>query len=312
MRVAGLNTVDVLGDLVENYNVTEFVPGHMSYRQAMPRLLREVGWAVESDEFTEIEDPDPENHKARQRELINEIEEARKQLEDQQSSKKKGILGFWRKSKLPDRKEWETYEEEKGREQAALEGAAVDENLSKDALEAKADGVLFDVEALQREVAELAAQGVMVKELPASTLPPMKINLRDSVGSMGSDFYSDKGKSPITNGNREATWSPAKEKEAKPNLESPPPEENRRSSWNPAVAAAAAASALGFGAKPAMDRASTQPLDLETSRVSDERPPIITSPTAPVLPPIHLEHNAWADEFDEDFGKEKEMTLTFE
>ena len=79
MRVAGLAPVLVSG--VENINVTDLVPGHMAYRAAMPRLLREVGWIVESDEFTEIEDPDPENHEKRQRELINEIEEARKELE---------------------------------------------------------------------------------------------------------------------------------------------------------------------------------------------------------------------------------------
>jgi hypothetical protein len=33
--------------------------------------------------------------------------------------------------------------------------------------------------------------------------------------------------------------------------------------------------------------------------------------TAPVVP-INVEHNAWADEFEEDFGKEGEMTMTFE
>jgi hypothetical protein len=57
-------------------DVTEFVPGHMAYRTAIPKLLREAGWLVESDEFVEIEDPDPENHEQRQRELISEIEEA--------------------------------------------------------------------------------------------------------------------------------------------------------------------------------------------------------------------------------------------
>ena len=51
MRVAGLASVDVTG--VENVNVTEFVPGHMAYRAAMPKLLREVGWIVESDDEDE-------------------------------------------------------------------------------------------------------------------------------------------------------------------------------------------------------------------------------------------------------------------
>lgn len=54
-KVAGLAPVDIPG--VENIDVTEFVNGHMAYRTAMPRLLREVGWEVTSDEFSEIEDP---------------------------------------------------------------------------------------------------------------------------------------------------------------------------------------------------------------------------------------------------------------
>ncbi|KAK4989845.1 hypothetical protein LTR28_001544, partial [Elasticomyces elasticus] len=95
MRVAGLAPVEIPG--IENTNVTELVPGHMAYRGAMPKLLRHVGWAVESDEFTEIEDPDPENHEKRQRELINEIEEARKQLE--KKPEKKGIRGWLSKNK---------------------------------------------------------------------------------------------------------------------------------------------------------------------------------------------------------------------
>jgi Protein of unknown function (DUF726) len=56
MRVAGLAPVDQIPGL-ENIDVTALVPGHMAYRTAMPRLLREVGWAVDSDEFVEIEDP---------------------------------------------------------------------------------------------------------------------------------------------------------------------------------------------------------------------------------------------------------------
>ncbi len=56
MRVAGLAPInDVPG--LENIDVTALVPGHMAYRTAMPRLLREVGWTVSGDEFVEIEDP---------------------------------------------------------------------------------------------------------------------------------------------------------------------------------------------------------------------------------------------------------------
>src|SRR3978361_1789480 len=110
MRVAGLKEIQV--PTIENVNVTELVPGHMAYRTAMPKLLREVGWEVESDEFTEIEDPDPENHEKRQRELINEIEEARKEF-GRQEREAKGKFGFLRRNKkaATSKKEWETYQE---------------------------------------------------------------------------------------------------------------------------------------------------------------------------------------------------------
>ncbi|KAJ8606310.1 hypothetical protein MRB53_041061 [Persea americana] len=86
----GLASVNVKG--IENIDVTEDVPGHMAYRGMMPTLLDKVGWAVESLEYTEIEDPDPENHEKRQRELLDEIEEARKQLDEQ--PEKRGIQGL--------------------------------------------------------------------------------------------------------------------------------------------------------------------------------------------------------------------------
>lgn len=56
MRVAGLAPVEDVPGL-ENLDVTNLVDGHMAYRAAMPRLLREIGWTVLGDEFAEIEDP---------------------------------------------------------------------------------------------------------------------------------------------------------------------------------------------------------------------------------------------------------------
>src|ERR1700712_2965361 len=178
MKVSGLAPVEVPG--IESVDVTEFVPGHMAYRAAMPRLLREVGWIVESDEFTEIEDPDPENHEKRQRELINEIEEARKQLQE----KPKSRFGFFKRKKLVEKKEWEMYDE-------AIRNGTDD----KETLEGKANGVLFDIEALQKEVADLAAQGITVKELPKSTLPPMKLNLGASGAFTPEKRYDEEDRS---------------------------------------------------------------------------------------------------------------------
>lgn len=160
MRVAGLASVDVTG--IENIDVSKYVPGHMAYRTAMPKLLREVGWAVTSDEFTEIEDPDPDNHEARQRQLINEIEEARKEMAEKQG--KKG-WGWFKRKKAVEKKSWEIYDD---RSQKGADGEIKDPHGDP-------DGVLFDVEAIRKEAVELAAQGLEVKQLE-STLPVLKID----------------------------------------------------------------------------------------------------------------------------------------
>ena len=161
MRVAGLASVDVSG--VENFDVTKYVPGHMAYRTAMPKLLREVGWEVMSDEFTEIEDPDPDNHEARQRQLINEIEEARKDMAEKKE--KKGWAGWFKRKKVAEKKSWEIYDD---RSQKGRDGETKDPHGDP-------DGLLFDVEAIKKEAVELAAHGLEVKQLE-STLPALKIN----------------------------------------------------------------------------------------------------------------------------------------
>ena len=168
MRVAGLKSVDFSG--IENIDVSKYVNGHMAYRTQMPKLLRELGWAVTADEFTEIEDPDPDNHEARQRQLINEIEEARKELEQKQD--KKG-WGWFKRKKAAEKKPWEIYDD---RSQKGAEGEPGE-------LKGDPDGVLFDVEAIKKEAVELAAQGMEVKQLE-STLPALKIdNAKQENGS---------------------------------------------------------------------------------------------------------------------------------
>ncbi|TLS28444.1 hypothetical protein PpBr36_00421 [Pyricularia pennisetigena] len=186
-RVAGLAPVEGIPG-VENMDVSEFVQGHMDYRAKMPRLLRECGWIVESDEFTEIEDPDPENHAARQRELINEIEEARKEMEKENKANKGGWLSFGRKRKAPKRKDWEIYEDQGDKN--ANGGAAAPSGKTEDK-EGNNHGVLFDVDAIRAELAKEASRGgeaaeeiLQVRELP-STLPPMKLSTANLIPSPG-------------------------------------------------------------------------------------------------------------------------------
>ncbi|KAG6363432.1 hypothetical protein INS49_008531 [Diaporthe citri] len=173
--VAGLNPIENIPDL-ENVDTSELVNGHMDYRRAMPRLLREVGWTVESDEFTEIEDPDPENHTKRQRELINEIEEARKELEKEgaenskNNSRKSGAFGgFFSRKKKAQKAEWEVYEDSA---KAAANGTSSGKLEYK---EGSNHGVLFDVDAIRAELARTQEdETLQVRELQ-STLPPMKL-----------------------------------------------------------------------------------------------------------------------------------------
>jgi hypothetical protein len=171
MRVAGLSEVQI--PTIENFNVTNDVPGHMAYRAKMPILLRKVGWEVESDEFAEIEDPDPDNHERRQRELINEIEEARRQLDEK--PEKKGFLARFSRKKAAQKKSWETYDESSTR---------IDPSKDPEKIVNENSNVMFDVEAIRKEALELALKNpsdieeikahMQVREIQ-STLPPMKI-----------------------------------------------------------------------------------------------------------------------------------------
>jgi len=180
MRVAGLASVEVPG--IENHNVTEWVPGHTAYRGMMPFLLHEVGWAVESEEFTEIEDPDPDNHEKRQRELIKEIEEARREAE--QKPEKKGFKAFFSRKKAAQKKEWETYDE---RSTKVLHGDDVNES---EKVAAENSNVMFDVDAIRREALELAMAGGDLEEIKShmqikeieSTMPALKISSAQASG----------------------------------------------------------------------------------------------------------------------------------
>ena len=311
MRVAGLAPVDVPG--IENINVTELVPGHMAYRASMPRLLREVGWLVESDEFTEIEDPDPENHEKRQRELISEIEEARKELEKKPEKKK---FGFWSSKKKLEKKEWEVYDE-KSKGKAATEGGDPPNHK---------ENVLFDIDAIRAEAAELAAQGIEVKQLE-STLPPMKLDLEGSSSSphaslretksfndsLHSTLYQDSGSSRSVSGTSNSFVMKRDDSKKKGIQEY---DEFEHDSGN--ISMTFDTSFQGPSDKfPSTKPASTFEPPLPSWSQSnhtgpmESRPPLRATATEPTLD-LGTGYNAWADEYDDEFGKEKEMKMTFE
>ena len=305
-RVAGLAAVtDIPG--VENVDVTELVPGHMAYRQAMPKVLRHVGWEVTSDEFSEIEDPDPENHQVRQRELINELEEARREMEKQPQKKK--LFGLFARKPATKKADWETYE-------PAAAGAATTSKVGDTADTPPAaagsnDGVLFDIDAIRAEIAR-EEQGVEVKEIE-TTLPKLRISsdekspvaqLRhDSLRQTKSynDVSSDSALSPPP-GSKSQFTSPS-----------------RKTSNSYGYAAAGAGVGVGAGAAAAwsyddyneFEDGDNCELSFEPeppAKLSFEPPPLTTRYTEP---PAYA-RNVWDDDDDEFAVKEEgEMTLSF-
>lgn len=324
-RVAGLAPIDDC-PFIENMNVTHLVNGHMDYRAAMPRLLRECGWLVESDEFSEIEDPDPDNHQERQRELINEIEEARRELEREGKGQKSGPFSFWRKKKALEKAEWEVYEDTLGKDGKKAEGEAN-------------GGVLFDVEAIR---AELAKEKLEVKELE-STLPPMKLEIPPTEGSPsgGSSRNSKSGElgpsePPRVSAERTPTLPKDRDLASSPYFQQPnEPEEEIQMTFD-----------TSFHESP-VKRTPTLPKDRElasssyfqqphepeeeiqmtfdtsfhgnpASAAAPPGPPAKDVPHTPAqnegsrssLPDIKIA-DPWADPDHEDFGKEGEIQLTF-
>ena len=322
MRVAGLAPVQEIPGL-ENIDVTKLVNGHMAYRSAMPRLLREVGWEVESDEFTEIEDPDPDNHEKRQRKLIRELDEARKEAEAKPEKKR---FGFFKRSKLAEKKGWETYDD-RSRDEVGPSVHGEERGISK---------VLFDVDAIR---AELASEQIEVKQLE-STLPPMKLNLngmRPSADNSSRSPYSNLRETKSFDNASMMRDLPADNAVSNTSLQngrvtgaSSPSikgyEEHKEDEDHKPQTYGESDVRMTFESSYESPPRSTASPRLPSTPFSDRPPEGTSSPSvaAPVQRPglrpsatmptgisgLSLEHNAWADDED-DFGKEKDIKMTF-
>ncbi|KAJ4382798.1 hypothetical protein N0V86_002022 [Didymella sp. IMI 355093] len=378
-RVAGLAPIEL--PTIENMDVTEFVPGHMAYRTAIPKLLREAGWLVESDEFVEIEDPDPENHEQRQRELISEIEEARRELEKKNAEKEKkgGKLSWWRKKK-GDKKDWEVYDKN-SQAQAPIDKTADTATIAE-------NPVMFDIDAIRKEIAALAAENAAdkpyngyepdafeIKEIK-STLPPMKIDIsattptntgphtglrqtqsfNDSLGvaattgkasSTGNltpcvrlppgsqlsngtsgtkeydeyDEFDDAGAESMSmtfdtsfkdapqRAQAAPAYTPTPEKNAWDSPEQPKKKNSTWASDSPESLRKDALPRQGTWDSPPPPPPPSDTLSWD-SKPNDApgRPPLRSANTMPAANPGY---NAWADEFEDDFGQEKEVKMSF-
>jgi Protein of unknown function (DUF726) len=187
-RVAGLRPIENCGD-IENMDCTEIVGGHLMYRDCIPKLMKEAGFLVFSEEFTEIEDPDPDKQRERQIELYEEIEEAKRMVAQEEAEalkagkkvkkrgRKSGFLGLW--GKEIDTKP-AGFDETKRHSLGARASGEYDpsgDTGEKSRPETPSgqkadDNVLFDVDMMRDE---LAANGVTVTSLE-STLPPLVVS----------------------------------------------------------------------------------------------------------------------------------------
>ncbi len=305
MRVAGLAKVEGIQGL-ENIDVTPLVNGHMAYRAAMPRLLREVGWQVESDEFTEIEDPDPENHEKRQRELIRELDEARKDVETKPEKKR---FGFFKRGKLAEKKKWETYDD-RSREASHSDAGGTDGGYGN---------VLFDIEAIK---AELASEQIDVKQLE-STLPPMQLSFSETNPSIDNNIRPPHSYLRETRSyDSSMAFQPKSDADAS-QMSLPPSHPSNALSQddeydscyeskshsssaqniNMHFESAPQSSRPSFGGQAPSTITAAPHLQMPTSRSETTLPAAANGPS--------LEHNAWLYDEDEDFGKEQQITMSF-
>ncbi|KAJ3470644.1 hypothetical protein MRS44_000743 [Fusarium solani] len=306
-RIAGLAPIEDM-PWIENMDVTDLVVGHMDYRQQMPTLLMRCGWSVESEEFVEIEDPDPDNHAERQRELINEIEEARRELEKEGKSKKSGRFSFFGRRKNADKQDWEIYDDTKGRGEAKGEASTKDGDANQ--------GVLFDIDAIRAEIAKDARGGnseeIQVREIK-STLPPMKLDMA-SIPSSPAAANSSRDDLTATRDSREAGVSQEHSRSYTPSY-------TRQAS--PPDYGAAYGGGFGSGHGNAYGSARDEDEVQMTFDTSFDDPPRSTTvppkEETPNRPEIKSSHtlptmtirDPWNDPDDDDFGKEKEISMTF-
>ena len=149
--IAGLSPINSEDFNVENFNCSEFVKGHMQYREAMPKLLKEIGWEVLDDQFVEIEQPNT-SEEERQRKLLSDFEKA------QNTKKKKTWYNkiFGRKNK----EWWEMYEEgEKEKKEKEKGGGREGEGDSTDGNDGN-----FDLEALKEEIANIEKEAQKIEK----------------------------------------------------------------------------------------------------------------------------------------------------
>lgn len=152
LTVAGISPIDKIPG-VENFDCTEYVEGHMSYRKAIPKIMKALDWEVLSEEFAEIEEPDLEQRE-RQRQLISEFDEARAKMEKEKQEQMTRER-TWKDWFRPQKKNWwELFDE--SRKDEGHGDAATGEFEEYDVGDQKAaPEAIFNVDALMEEVKDI-------------------------------------------------------------------------------------------------------------------------------------------------------------
>ncbi|CCH60750.1 hypothetical protein TBLA_0D02460 [Henningerozyma blattae CBS 6284] len=157
--VMGISPIDNI-EGIENFNCTELVDGHMAYRKNMPKLLKELGIAVTSEEFAEIEESMDPNEIQKQRKLVHDVDAAQQKLL-KKGKKRNSWLPTWMK---PKKTKWQTMVEEAVEEanDTDLNGESVTSNEpktseDKDESQKKNDPAIVDHSALMIEVQRIKA-----------------------------------------------------------------------------------------------------------------------------------------------------------
>ena len=276
----------------------------MAYRTSMPRLLRFVGWEVESDEFAEIVDPDPDNHEGRQRQLIREIEDARKEAQEKPEKRR---FGFWKRGKLAEKKSWEMYDEKMAGPDHQTSGAG----------ERPSSNVLFDIEAIKRE---LESEHMEIRQLE-STLPPMQIDLNNHKSTSNSS--QDLGSGPKTDKIPQESFSaPLRSTKSfdaavlpshNDSTEQPPIEKGSSESLSPVRTEDQTFTSIDEHLTPPRQSQNNSPLPApgvawQENSKNSARPELKSASTAP------LEKNAWVEEEEDpgEWNKEREVVMSFE
>lgn len=304
-RVAGLAAVEDC-PWIENMDVTDLVVGHMDYRTQMPSLLMRCGWSVESEEFAEIEDPDPDNHKERQRELINEIEEARKKLEQEGNTTKTGRFSIFGRKKKLEKQDWEIYED------TGNKGKTEKSDDKEQSNQASNTGVLFDVDAIRAEIAMDAnkhydgppEEEFQVREIK-STLPPMKLDLSSHPPSPSPSHFGSRNGETLSG---RASYDTRLSREPSPSFASP--SYATQSSRPPDYGSGTQDDGIQMTFDTFEDSKpppAVPPKDTAPSGTAGNRPEFQASQTVPTM----TLHDPWGDPDDDEFGKEKEISMTF-